>query len=41
MGSMKNSGFNAVSSSFYDEGVTRLGDLEFPIDTLIVKGVKE
>ncbi len=36
---MKQIGFKGVESSYYDEGVVTLGELELPVDTIVVKGI--
>lgn len=37
--SLRASGFSRVDSSYYDEGVGKLGDMEIPLDSLIVTGL--
>ncbi|VAW81530.1 hypothetical protein MNBD_GAMMA12-2488 [hydrothermal vent metagenome] len=38
---MRNSGLTEVKSSYYDEGLIQFGDLELPMDTLILSARKE
>ena len=38
-GLLKAKGFDQVTSDYYDEGTSKLGDLEIPVDSLIAKAV--
>ncbi len=36
--SMSKNGFSTVESTYYDEGTVLLGDMELPVDSIIIKG---